>query len=141
MQIEKFLDRVESLAEFESRKQVEESVAVSLAALGERLYRTNRRKLAAQLPDELKVFLEREVEVEAVRQDVPPFSLEEYYKRVAARADMSPAEAMEKSRKVMVVLTQAVTPEILSDILEELPEEYKELFGKRPDEPSSVTAL
>lgn len=73
------------MAEFESRKQVEESVAVSLAALGERLYWTNRRKLAAQLPDELKVFLEREVEAEAVRQDVPRYSLEEYYQRVAAR--------------------------------------------------------
>lgn len=58
MQIDQFLERAEILAEFESRKQVEESAAVSLAALGERWYRTNRRKLAAQLSDELKVFLE-----------------------------------------------------------------------------------
>ena len=141
MKFEQFLSQVEDLADFGSRAEVKQAVKVSLGTLGERLYRTSRERLAAQLPDPLKHNLESEVDGEAVRQDTHRFSLEEYYKRVAARADLSLENAVSRSRRVMVVLTQAVSPQILDDILGELPDEYRELFGQNPRDPASPTAL
>lgn len=141
MELEQFLSQVEDLADFGSRSEVEQAVKVSLGTLGERLYRTRREKLASQLPDPLKDYLESEVDGEAVRQDTPRYSLEEYYKRVAARADLSLEDAVARSRRVMVVLTQAVSPELLDEILDGLPDEYRELFGQNPQDPASPTAL
>ena len=57
----------------------------NFAALGERIYRTEQDKLAAQLPKELREYLSSRAQPETMRGDTDRYSLEEFYNRVSAR--------------------------------------------------------
>jgi len=137
MQLNEFIDLVEVKRETHPRSRVKEVVRVVLAALGERLYRTPRKALAAQLPGELEKMLEAEVDGEAERMDTPQYPLEEYYQRVAARADLSYDEAVSWSRDVVSVLEKAVTSPVIEEAAGALPDSYRELFGQPPESPAS----
>lgn len=141
MQLSEFMDRVEERRETASRARVEELVKASLAALGERLYRTERDALKAQLPKDMESFLERESIREAQPIDTEGFPLEEYYQRVAARTEVGFPEVVEWSRDVMTVLEEAVSASVIEDVLATLPDTYRELFGREPESPASPTAL
>jgi len=141
MQLPEFMDRVEKRRETASRARVEELVKASLATLGERLYRTERDELKAQLPKDMEGFLERESIREAQPIDTEGFSLEEYYQRVAARTEVGFPEVVEWSRDVMAVLEEAVSATVIEDMLSTLPDSYRGLFGREPESPASPTAL
>ncbi len=141
MQYQEFLNLTAEKIAPGTASEVRKFIAVTLSTLGERLYRTGRDELSAQLPKELKGDLYLEVDGEAVRTDTERFPLEEYYQRVAARADLPYPRAVEISRKVMEVLAGAVTPEVLAAVKSRLPEEYDQLFGDAPDSPTSPTAV
>jgi uncharacterized protein (DUF2267 family) len=123
MQFDEFITRVQEQAKLNTR---EESVGITkavLETLGERLDRKVRNGLEAQLPNELKDFLLARAE-NTDRYDLP-----EFYNRVGARADLKYQDATERTRQVFSVLRQAVPGGEIEDILEDLPGQYKELFG------------
>ncbi|MEW5804308.1 MAG: DUF2267 domain-containing protein [bacterium] len=130
MQYHEFIDRVQKLAGLESADKAVKATEATLETLGERLYRTERDELAAQLPKELKECLFR-------RQDTERFLLEDFYKRVSARADVHYHRAVELAQAVAAVLRGAVSQGELSDILAGLDAEYGELFGEKPKGPLS----
>jgi uncharacterized protein (DUF2267 family) len=122
MRYEEFVHRVATAANIdgEQAKTITRSV---LETLGERLERTHRNHLADQLSEELReMVLDRPV--------TRRFLLEEFYNRVAARADLRHSPAVRRTKAVMEVLRQAVSEGELEDIRAELPSEYGELFGK-----------
>jgi uncharacterized protein (DUF2267 family) len=125
MQFDEFITRVKEEARLNTR---EESVAITravLETLGERLDRKVRNGLEAQLPNELKDFL-------LTRAENPDqYDLPEFYNRVGARADLKYQAAKERTRQVCSVLRQAVPGGEIEDILEDLPSQYKELFGDK----------
>ncbi len=125
-----FLKRVRLEARIETLHDTERAVEASLATLGERLEDADVKSLGAQLPSELKGFLSE-------RHHFTHFNLEEYYNRVAARADVGYPEAVTRSRAVMKVVGEAVTNGLVDKILEQLPGEYRELFGQEPQNPLS----
>lgn len=141
MRYPEFIERVMANVDFESRDQAELVIKESLAALGERIYRTEQDKLAAQLAKELREYLSSRAEPETMRGDTPRYSLEEYYNRVSARTDVGFPEVIEQSRAVMRVLQEAVSSPVLEEILQDLPEEYRELFSEEPHSPASPTSL
>jgi uncharacterized protein (DUF2267 family) len=141
MRYQEFFKAVRDQAEPEERGRAEQAIQAALATLGERIYRADREDLAAQLPDELKEALFARVDGEATRLDIDPYSLEEFYTRVSARCDVGYSRGVTWARRVMTVLRAAVTPGILQDILEQLPEEYAELFGQEPEGPASPSAV
>ncbi|MFO8010771.1 MAG: DUF2267 domain-containing protein [Dehalococcoidia bacterium] len=134
MRYKEFIQQVNELAETGNEKKAKQVVEAVLQTLGERLSRTERRKLAAQLPGELKTHLHH-----LERTDL--FSLEEFYNRVSARCDVTYAHAVNLSRAVMQILNRAVSAGELEDIVNELPSEFEELFGRQPESPTSPTAL
>ncbi|MDG5815616.1 DUF2267 domain-containing protein [Chitinispirillales bacterium ANBcel5] len=132
MEYVEFVDKVRKGAKLHSLHDAEVAVEASLATLGERLNTTDTTALGAQVPSELKHFLSE-------RSRVDSFDLEEYYNRVSARADVGYPDAVQRSRKVMTVLKEAVTEGQINKVLEHLPAEFKELFGKEPQDPLSPT--
>jgi uncharacterized protein (DUF2267 family) len=109
------------------RSEAERLTGAVLTTLGERLISSERDRLAAQLPAELKPHL--------VHQ--PPgmeYSLIRFYDAVAERADMDRQSIPESTRAVMSVLQDAVSEGEIQDVLNALPPEYAELFGRTPAE-------
>lgn len=124
MQYDEFITRVQEQARLNTREESEVITRAVLETLGERLDRKVRNGLEAQLPRELKEFLLARAE-NPDRYDVP-----EFYNRVGARADLKYRQAAERTRQVLSVLQQAVPGGEVEDILEDLPSQYKELFGE-----------
>lgn len=136
MRYPEFIARVMENADFESRDQAELVIKEALATLGERIYRTERDKLAAQLAKELREYLSSRAEPETMRGDTDRYMLEEYYNRVSARTEVGFPEVIEQSRAVMRVLQEAISRPVLKEILQDLPEEYRELFSEEPQTPA-----
>jgi uncharacterized protein (DUF2267 family) len=129
MRYDEFITRVRERAGL-GRDEAVRSTEATLATLGERLYRTERENLAAQLPNELKEDLFKQVDSEVTWRDVDRFSLEEFYIRVSARAEVGYPDAVKQAQAVVAVLREAVSAGEIEDVLAELPEEYGELFGE-----------
>jgi uncharacterized protein (DUF2267 family) len=128
VEYDRFIARVQQEAAIAEREVAVRGVVAVLATLGERLYRTESSHLAAQLPNELKPSLRAVRQPATSRATVPPFSLEEFYKRVSARADLGYPEAVTLARAVGAVLREAVAPGELADIRAELPPDFGQLF-------------
>lgn len=121
MRYDEFVDRVQHRAELASRSESAKVVEAVLETLGERLGTTEREDLAAQLPEELRALV-------LERHETDRYPLEEFYRRVGARADVLYARAMDYARAVASVLKEAISPGELKDIRARLPAEYKKLF-------------
>jgi uncharacterized protein (DUF2267 family) len=130
MRYHEFINRVQERTDLGSRDEAARATEATLATLGERLYRTERENLAAQLPDELKEDLFKRVDSEVIRRDVDRFSLEEFYIRVSARAEVGYPDAVKRAQAVIAVLQEAVSAGEIEDVLSKLPDEYGELFGE-----------
>jgi uncharacterized protein (DUF2267 family) len=128
MQYQEFVNRVNEQIRTESPGDAELAIQATLATLGERISGDEAENLAAQLPAELQTQLESGNYTE----EAEPFSLDEFYLRVAEREGASsPETAVEHARAVMGQLTRAVTGGELADIQRQLPEEYEPLFNKQ----------
>jgi uncharacterized protein (DUF2267 family) len=128
MQYDEFVNRLRERQEFTSREEAVKATKATLSSLGECLYKTERRHLASQLPKEIKVFLYEYVDVEVTRRGAC-FSLDDFYHRVAARADVGRAAAMERAMAVMAVMREAVPEGEWAHIIREMPDEYRELLA------------
>jgi uncharacterized protein (DUF2267 family) len=110
-----------------SRQEAARLTASTLETLGERLYRTEREQVAAQLPDELKPSLHKRARDQNTRQDVERFPLEAFYHRVSARADVDHQHAITGAQAVMQVVRSAVSAGAWNDMVARLPGSYDEL--------------
>ncbi|KMQ51187.1 hypothetical protein CHISP_1893 [Chitinispirillum alkaliphilum] len=133
MDYEKFTDRVKRELKLKTAQEAKLAVEATLSTLGERLNGADVHALGAQLPGELKGYLSE-------RSNVEGFNLEEYYNRVASRTGLSYSAGVNQARVVASVLRDAITRGTLEKILEHLPGEYRELFGREPRSPLSPTA-
>jgi uncharacterized protein (DUF2267 family) len=141
MRYHEFINRVQDEARFGSKQEAVQATQATLATLGERLYRTDRDDLAAQLPKPLKEYLYEYVDAGSTRQDAQHFSLEEFYNRVGARSRIRYASAVKEAQAVVEILKEAVSPGMLEEVLSSLPDEFTELFGQEPESPASASAV
>lgn len=132
MQYQDFIEGVKKSGNFHSIEEAEVAVEASLSTLAERLHTTVNDKFRSQLPNQLKKFL-------SVSSDSIQFSLEEYYKRVGARARVRYSQAVHWSRSVMSMIKRAITAGLKKEILDDLPAEFVELFDQEPTTPLSPT--
>ena len=129
MDYEEFLNLVQQYAGLDTQEEALQITRATLETLGERIYRSARGDIASQLPGELKPLLSARVSPETSRQQVDRFSLEEFYNRVSARADVGYPRAVSRSRAVMSVLKEAISGGEWEDLRSELPAEYSDLLG------------
>ncbi len=138
MNYDEIVSRVRQEAGLGSRLEAVRTLGAVLETLGERITKQEAKDLAAQLPVELKAIV---TSGKSEDPAVARFSLEEFYERVGARAEVHYGEAVERSRAVMRVLREAVSAGELQDILAQLPGEYAELFGAPPGGPGSASSV
>ncbi len=128
MQYDKFFSRVQEQGDLASREEAVKATRAILSTLGECLYQTERRHLASQLPKEMEGFLYEFVDSSEPIRRRACFSVDDFYHRVAARADVGRAAAMERAMAVMAVLREAVPEGEWAHIIREMPDEYRELL-------------
>lgn len=139
MRYHEFVRRVQEQGGFDSPDEAVTAIRATLSTLGECLYRTQRRHLASQLPKEAKEFLFEYVDSEVTRAPVGCHTLQEFYDRVGARADVTRTRAVDRARVVATVLREALPDGAWAPVVEALPKEYRELLEEKPSEPGSAT--
>ena len=140
MRYHELVGRVQEEGGFDSRDEAAKAIKATLSSLGECLYRTERRHLASQLPKEAKVFLEEQVGSQVTRQSAACLTLQEFYDRVGARADVTRTRAIEQAKAVTAVLQEALPEGEWKHIVTEMPKEYQELLTGESAGPATPSA-
>ena len=128
MRYDEFIDQIQQRTRLESRDKVLQITRATLETLGERVYRSTLDDLAAQLPDKLKEIIRARTHPEMTPQDVDRYSLDEFYNRVNARADLGTFETAEETKAVIAIFRKAVTAGEGAELRAELPEEFDQLL-------------
>jgi uncharacterized protein (DUF2267 family) len=133
MRYHELVERVQEEGDLGSRDEAATAIRATLSSLGECLYRTERRHLASQLPQQAKEFLYEYIDSEVTRQAAACHTLQEFYDRVGARADVTRSRAIERAKAVAGVLQETLPEGEWKHIIAEMPKEYRELLvGKSP---------
>ncbi len=123
MKYQEFIKEVQERGHMASRESAEEAARATLRTLAERLAGGEPHDLASQLPEELAEHVRYDEE-----QKSDPFSLEEFFRRVAEKEGADEPDAVYHARAVMEVLQEAITKGEINDIRSQLPPEYAPLF-------------
>lgn len=122
MKYHDFLGQVQHRAQMATTEEAVSATRATLQTLAERISKGEASDVAAQLPQELGVYL----------SDAKPrpkrFSLEEFLKRVADREKADMPDAVYHARVVLEVLGEALTPNEWEQLRAQLPAEYDSLF-------------
>jgi uncharacterized protein (DUF2267 family) len=102
MKGEQFIAEVRNLAELANDEEAEKATRATLETLRERLAGNEPSNLAAQLPPEVASYVEGSGSGE-------PFSVDEFYDRVAQKEGVDHDEAVKHARAVATVVQTAVT--------------------------------
>lgn len=122
MTYDEFVGQVQHRARLASTGEATRAIRVTLRTLGERLQGGAAGNLAAQLPEEIGLYL-----LESVYQDA--FSVDEFFQRVAIdEGGIGIPEAIFHARQVIDVVREAVSPGALAHVRAQLPPEYNRLF-------------
>ncbi len=136
MQYQDFLQQVQDLARLDA-SAAERAMRATLSTLGETLYRTEQDDLAAQLAKDLRPLLSERDTPEANRQRVDRLSLETFYNRVAARAEVGYQQAVRQARAVMATLRTALDDGAWQKLRAQFPSEYDDML--QPSDPERQT--
>jgi uncharacterized protein (DUF2267 family) len=123
MKGDQFIAEVRNLAELANNEEAEKATRATLETLKERLAGNEPSNLAAQLPPEIASYVEGSGSGE-------PFSVEEFYDRVAQKEGVSRDEAVRHARAVVTVVQTAVTGGEVDDVRSQLGDDYEELIGQ-----------
>ena len=137
MRYHDLVERVQKEGELDSQDEAVIAIRATLSSLGECLYRTERGHLASQLPKEAKDFLHEYADQEVTRQESACLTLQEFYDRVGARADVTRSRAIEQAKAVATVLEETLPEGEWKHIVSEMPKEYRGLLVGEPSSPSA----
>ena len=129
MRYHELVERVQEQGGFDSRDEAVGAIRATLSSLGECLYRTERRHLASQLPKAAKEFLHEHVDRGMTRQESACLTLQEFYDRVGARADVTRSRAIKRAKAVAAVLQETLPEGEWEHVISEMPKEYHELLA------------
>jgi uncharacterized protein (DUF2267 family) len=121
MRYGEFIDLVQDRAHLNSWGEALKAIEATLKTLGERLTDEEAAHLAEQLPPAIGRFL-------TVVDTNKDFNLDIFYEQVSRRESIGQPISREHARAVISVLEEAVSPNELQDVLNQLPGEYMTLF-------------
>ena len=124
MQTDEFLGQVQDKAQVATLGEAMRATRATLETLAERLGPDESRHLAAHLPHEIQLFLH-----DASMPMPERFSSDEFLLRVCAREGIDLPDSTHHARAVIDVLTEAVSPGEITDVLGRLPDDYRRLFA------------
>ncbi|MFB6215735.1 MAG: DUF2267 domain-containing protein, partial [Candidatus Aenigmatarchaeota archaeon] len=117
MDYKTILRKIKNRIGLEDNQQAEQLVRAVLKTLGERIGKTERENLGAQLPKGLKETLVDEPE----RRQQEWISLEEFYTRISERSGLSFELASQVTGEIMEVLREATSEGEMDDLKKQLP--------------------
>lgn len=121
MQYGEFIGSVQNKARLSSRGDAVKATKATLETLAERITPEEREHTAAQLPDEIAMFM-------FVGKDIEKFSIDEFFNRITDREGVRKQDAVFHARAVLDVLQDAITKGQGEDVKSQLPEEFRKVF-------------
>jgi uncharacterized protein (DUF2267 family) len=121
MHYDDFLGQVQHRARLGTREDAVRATRATLETLGERLFGGSADNLAAQLPQEIGIFLQE-------RKTQERFDVHEFFRRVGEREHREVSDAVFHARAVLDVLGDAVSGGEMQKLRAQLPEDWKHLF-------------
>ncbi|WP_217383648.1 DUF2267 domain-containing protein [Streptomyces sp. NK08203] len=119
-----FLEAVRYQGVYPTREQAEEAARLVLAGLGRQLGGEGRVALAARLPAEAARLLVREIPA------ATPLTGQELVAELAAHSGASLATTRWDTGSVLTVVAGLAGPDLLDDLLDQLPPGHALLFGR-----------
>ncbi|MGW4918639.1 DUF2267 domain-containing protein [Streptomyces albidoflavus] len=119
-----FLEAVRYQGVYPTRERAEEAARLVLAGLGRQLGGEGRVALAARLPAEAARLLVREIPA------TTPLTGQELVAELAARSGASLATTRWDTGSVLTVVAGLAGPDLLDDLLDQLPPGHALLFGR-----------
>ncbi len=116
-----FLGQVQHRARVSSQDEAVRATRATLHVLKKRLAGNEASHLAAQLPQEIGIFLQDSIESER-------FDLSEFFRKVSEEEGVDLPDAVQHVRAVIATLQQAVTPSEIDDVRAQLPHDFDPLF-------------
>ncbi|MBD2198527.1 MULTISPECIES: DUF2267 domain-containing protein [Calothrix] len=127
MEYSEFITHVQSLAQSTSRAEAELATLATIETIAERIGSDEVKKLVAQLPDELRNYLQA-----GDQESAKSFNLQEFIARTSQKENIDPVTAVNHVRAVFAVLQNAVPPEIFTAFHSHFSHDYEELFTTAP---------
>jgi uncharacterized protein (DUF2267 family) len=124
MKAPEIIKEVMRQANIGSRTEADNAIRATLETLSEHLTEGAANNLAAQLPEEIAVYLQQPYAGIADR-----FSLDEFFLRVSQREGVGLLDATHHARVVAAVLAEAVTAGELDNFKSQLPPDLAQLFN------------
>lgn len=124
MEYTEFITHVQTLAQSESREEVEIATRATLEIIKQIIPSDEREELAAQIPQELGEYL-RGSETEPIQS----FHLQEFIERISQKESVSPTISIIHVRAVFAVLQNAIAPEKFRKFYDYFSHDYEELFN------------
>jgi uncharacterized protein (DUF2267 family) len=121
MRYDEFVERVRVRARINKDRDAAMAITATLRTLAERIGQEEAEHVASQLPTPLK-------DLFAPPLSMRDYPLDEFYHRVAARADTGLGEAIKRAGVVMQVLRESISRSEMNHIFDKLPVEYDELL-------------
>ena len=127
MQESEIVSAVQQSAAIAEREQAQRAVRATLEVLGRRLQGGETADLASQLPDALADVLPASGPGER-------FGVAEFYVQVSERegGDTTPQQSRQHARAVGAALKVALSEGEFTQLVAQLPDEYRDLFGTDP---------
>lgn len=122
MKYHDFIGKVQSKGRMPDQSTAVAATRATLETLGERILAGQARNLAAELPQEVSVYLTSTADKQT------SFDMDTFWQKVSAREGQDMPKAVFHARTVFDVLQEAVSPGAISDLREALPDEFDPLF-------------
>lgn len=123
MKYDEFIAQVQRRASLNTKADALLATRAALETLGERLEGGEPDDLAAQLPPEIAVYL-----VQPFAGSGVPFTLDDFFMRVAEREGTALAEASFHARVVLGLIAEVVTMGEIENVRSQLPTDFRQLF-------------
>ena len=120
---DEFIAQVQRRTDLHTKDEAVQATRAVFETLGERLVGGEPKDLAAQLPTEIANFLQQPLAGSGV-----PFTLDDFFMRVAEREGSELAEATFHARVVLGLVAEVVTMGEIENIRAQLPAEFRQLF-------------
>lgn len=121
MKYDEFVGHVQNRARLGTQSNAVRAIRATLETLSERIVAGEAEDIAAQLPQEIGQYLKHADTIER-------FSLDGFFDRVAERENIDLPEAAYHARVVISVVKEAISPGELSQLKDQLPDEFQPLF-------------
>lgn len=123
MKYQEFVAQVRRRARVETSEEAENAIRATFATLAGRLAGNEAKQLAAQLPQELALYLEP-----GYTGIGDSYELDEFFRRISEREGVAEPDAQFHARVVLGLLSEVVSVGEIADVRAQLPPDFVKLF-------------